>query len=89
MLAAGTIGLVTIFFSWLNFRSSRAGDFLEGDPVIVVERGRPIDKNLRRNRITHEELAAQARLQNIAHIENVEWAVLETSGQISFIEKKS
>ena len=46
MLAAGTIGLMTIFFSWLNFRSSRAGDFLEGDPVIVVERGKPIDKNL-------------------------------------------
>jgi uncharacterized membrane protein YcaP (DUF421 family) len=89
MLAAGTIGLVTIFFSWVNFRSSRAGDFLEGDPVIVVEHGKPIDRNLRRNRITHEELAAQARLQKIAHVEDIEWAVLETSGQISFLEKKS
>jgi uncharacterized membrane protein YcaP (DUF421 family) len=88
MLAGGTIGLMTIFFSWLNFRSSRAGDVLEGDPVIIVERGKPIDRNLRRNRITHEELAAQARLKQIAHIEDVEWAVLETSGQISFIPKK-
>jgi uncharacterized membrane protein YcaP (DUF421 family) len=88
MLAAGTIGLMAILFSWLNFRSSRVGDFLEGDPVIVVERGNPIDRNLRRNRITHEELAAQARLQQIAHIADVEWAVLETSGQISFIPKK-
>jgi uncharacterized membrane protein YcaP (DUF421 family) len=61
---------------------------LEGDPVIIVERGKPIDRNLRRNRITHEELAAQARLKQIAHIEDVEWAVLETSGQISFIPKK-
>jgi uncharacterized membrane protein YcaP (DUF421 family) len=88
MLAGGTIGLMTIFFSWLNFRSSRAGDVLEGDPVIIVERGKPIDRNLRRNRITHEELAAQARLKQFAHIEDVEWAVLETSGQISFIPKK-
>jgi uncharacterized membrane protein YcaP (DUF421 family) len=88
MLAGGTIGLMTIFFSWLNFRSSRAGDMLEGDPVIIVERGKPIDRNLRRNRITHEELAAQARLKQIARIEDVEWAVLETSGQISFIPKK-
>jgi uncharacterized membrane protein YcaP (DUF421 family) len=88
MLAGSTIGLMTIFFSWLNFRSSRAGDVLEGDPVIIVERGKPIDRNLRRNRITHEELAAQARLKQIAHIEDVEWAVLETSGQISFIPKK-
>jgi uncharacterized membrane protein YcaP (DUF421 family) len=89
MLAGGTIGLMTIFFSWLNFRSSRAGDVLEGDPVIVVEHGKPIDRNLRRNRITHEELAAQARLQHIAHVEDVEWAVLETSGQISFVPKKA
>jgi uncharacterized membrane protein YcaP (DUF421 family) len=87
MLAGGTIGLMTIFFSWLNFRSSRAGDVLEGDPVIIVERGKPIDRNLRRNRITHEELAAQARLKQFAHIEDVEWAMLETSGQISFIPK--
>jgi uncharacterized membrane protein YcaP (DUF421 family) len=88
MLAVGTIGLMTILFSWVNFRSPRVGDILEGDPVIVVERGKPIDRNLRRSRITQEELAAQARLQKIAHLDDVEWAVLETSGQISFIEKK-
>ncbi len=60
---------------------------LEGDPVVLVERGNTIDRNLRSNRITREELAAQARLQQIAHIGDVEWAVLETSGQISFILK--
>jgi uncharacterized membrane protein YcaP (DUF421 family) len=74
--------------SWLNFRFARAGDVLEGDPVIVLERGKPIERNLRRNRITVEELAAQARLENIAHLDDVEWAVLETSGQISFIAKR-
>jgi uncharacterized membrane protein YcaP (DUF421 family) len=88
MLAGGTIGLMTIVFSWINFRSRRVGDLLEGDPVIVVERGKPIERNLRRNRITIEELAAQARVQKIAHIEDIEWAVLETSGQISFIAKQ-
>jgi uncharacterized membrane protein YcaP (DUF421 family) len=89
MLAGGTIGLMAVLFSWINFRSRRLGDVLEGDPVIVVERGKPIERNLRRNRITIEELAAQARLQKIAHIEDIEWAVLETSGQISFIGKRS
>lgn len=89
MLAGGTIALMTILFSWLNFRSRRAGDLLEGDPVILVEHGKPIDRNLRRNRITIEELAAQARTKNFAHIDDVEWAVLETSGQISFIPKEA
>ena len=56
--------------------------------MIIVERGSPVKKNLRRNRITVEEVAAQARIQQgIARIEDVEWAVLETSGQISFIKK--
>jgi uncharacterized membrane protein YcaP (DUF421 family) len=89
MLAGGTMALMTILFSWLGFRFTRLQPILEGDPVIVVEHGEPIGRNLRRNRITLEELAAQARLQNIAHIADVEWAVLETSGQISFIKKPS
>jgi uncharacterized membrane protein YcaP (DUF421 family) len=89
MLATGTVGLMTILFSWLSFRFPRVQPILEGDPVIVVEHGEPIERNLRRNRITLEELAGQARLNNIAHIDDVEWAVLETSGQISFIKKSS
>jgi uncharacterized membrane protein YcaP (DUF421 family) len=88
MLAAGTMALMTVFFSWLAFRFKRLQPVLEGDPVILVERGTPIERNLRRNRITLEELAAQARLQQVAHIENIEWAVLETSGQISVIPKQ-
>ena len=52
-----------------------------------LERGNPIDRNLRRNRITMEELAAQARMQQVAHIGDIEWAVLETSGNISVIPK--
>jgi uncharacterized membrane protein YcaP (DUF421 family) len=88
MLAVGTFALMAILFSWLGFRFSALQPVLEGDPVIVVERGKPIAKNLRRNRITLEELAAQARLSSIAHLEDVEWAVLETGGQISFIKKR-
>jgi uncharacterized membrane protein YcaP (DUF421 family) len=89
ILAGGTIALMTVLFSWAGFRFTWLQPVLEGDPVILVERGKPIEKNLRRNRITLEELAARARLQQIAHLDEVEWAVLETSGQMSFIPKKS
>jgi len=90
MLAGGTFALMTVLLSWLGFRFSALQPILEGDPVIVVEHGKPVEKNLRRNRITLEEVAAQARIQQgIAHIEDIEWGVLETSGQISFIKKES
>ena len=88
ILAGGTMAAMTVLFSWLAFRFRRLQPVLEGDPVILVERGKTIDRNLRRNRITLEELAAQARLQQIAHIDEIEWAVLETSGQISVIPKR-
>lgn len=87
MLAGGTIGLMTILFSYSNFRFPRLRPMLEGEPVVLVERGKRIEKNLRRERITHGELAAQARLQKIVSLDEVEWAVLETNGQISFIPK--
>ena len=88
MLAGGTMALMTILFSWLSFRYRRARPILEGEPVIVVERGKPIESNLRRNRITLDEVAAQARMSHIADLDEVEWAVLETSGSISFIRKR-
>jgi uncharacterized membrane protein YcaP (DUF421 family) len=88
ILAGGTFAAMTVLFSWLAFRFPRVQPILEGDPVVLVEHGNTIDRNLRSNRITLEELASQARLQQIAHIEDVDWAVLETSGQISFIPKQ-
>jgi uncharacterized membrane protein YcaP (DUF421 family) len=89
MLAVGTVGAMTVLFSWLAFRFPRVQPVLEGDPVILVDRGKPIDRNLRMNRITREELASQARLQQIAHLDDIDWAVLETSGNISFIPKSA
>jgi len=56
--------------------------------VIVLEDGKPIERNLRRNRITTEELAAEARLQQFDTLANIRWAVLETNGRISFIPRR-
>ena len=87
ILVIGTLSLLQVFTSVLSFHFKRLRPILEGEPVIVVEDGQPIDKNLRRERVTVEEVAAQARLQQIEKLSDVKWAVLETSGQISFIKK--
>jgi uncharacterized membrane protein YcaP (DUF421 family) len=87
MLAAGTIGLMTVLFSFLGWRFSVLRPILEGEPLIIVEEGKPIARNLRRERMAVEEVAAEARQQGISSLDDVQWAVLETSGRISFIEK--
>ena len=87
VLVGGTIALLTVLVSYTSFRFPRLRPLLEGEPVIVVEDGKPIDRNLRRNRITLEELAAAGRMEGVASLETVRWAVLETSGRITFITK--
>jgi uncharacterized membrane protein YcaP (DUF421 family) len=87
MLAVGTIAIMTVVFSWLGWRFQRLRAVLEGEPLIVVQDGEPITRNLKRERLTVEEIAAEARHEGIDAIEQIRWAVLETSGKISFIEK--
>ncbi len=88
LLVGSTVALMTVLVSYGSFRFERLRPVLEGEPVIVVEDGKPITRNLRRNRITLDELAAAARQQGIAQLADVRWAVLETSGSISFIERR-
>jgi uncharacterized membrane protein YcaP (DUF421 family) len=87
LLAGTTIAMLTVAISFTSYKLPFLRPVLDGEPVIVIEDGKTIDRNLRRNRITLEELQAAARIQGIASIDDVRWAVLETSGQISFIQK--
>lgn len=87
ILSAGTIGLLTVLFSWASWRFPRTRPVLDGKPIVIVEDGKPLLDNMRRERVTIEELAAQARLKGIESLESVKWAVLETGGQVSFIQK--
>jgi uncharacterized membrane protein YcaP (DUF421 family) len=89
VLAGGTIALLTVAVSWTSFRFRVLRPALDGFPIILVQDGEPIERNMVRNRITHEELAAAARMQQVEKIEDIRWAVLETSGQISIIPKQS
>lgn len=88
ILAAGTIGILSFLVSWTSFHVPRLRPLLDGEPVIVIEDGKPIERNLARHRITREELAAQARLQQIASLEDVQWGIFERGGQLSFIPKR-
>jgi uncharacterized membrane protein YcaP (DUF421 family) len=88
VLAAGTIGLLATGTAFMTYRSRRIRSVIEGEPVILVQDGRPIDRNLRNERLTMDELMEQARLQQIESLDEVKWAVLETNGSISFIEKQ-
>ena len=87
LLAIGTIAILQLGVSYANFRFPKLRPILDGEPIVVVRDGQPIEKNLRRERVTHDDLAAAMRKQNIGSLDDVQWAVMETSGAISFVKK--
>jgi uncharacterized membrane protein YcaP (DUF421 family) len=87
LIAVSTIALMQLASSYLSFRSPRARTVLEGDPIVIVQDGKPVPKNMRRLRMTTEELAEEARGQGIASLEEVHWAIAEASGTVSFIQR--
>jgi uncharacterized membrane protein YcaP (DUF421 family) len=86
-LAVSTIALMTVLVSYLSFRFRRLRPLLDGEPIVMIQDGKVLNRNLKRERLTEEELAMEARLQQIDSLDTVEWAILEKGGQISFIKK--
>ena len=79
---------LTVVVAVLNYRFAWLRPVLEGGLVVLIEDGRILHKNLRRERLTVEEVESAARVQQIGSLDDVRLAVLETSGQISFIPKE-
>jgi len=82
-----TIGVLQVLTSYLGFRFRRIRPILQGEPIVLVENGKLIERNMRRERLTLDDLAEKARLSEIASIDDIRWAVLETNGEISFIKQ--
>ena len=88
-LAISTFALLTVATSFLTYKSRRADRIIEGEPLILVEDGKPIEKNLRAERLALSDVAEGARSNGIESIADVKWCVLETSGNMSFIKNES
>lgn len=87
VLATGTFAVLVLAVSYAGFRFRRVQPLLEPQPMIVVQDGEVIEANLRKERMTVDELLAEARQQQIGSLDDVRWAVLESSGKVSFIPK--
>jgi uncharacterized membrane protein YcaP (DUF421 family) len=87
MIAVSTIAIMQVSMSYVGFRFRRLRPVLEGEPIVIIQDGRVIERNLRRDRITVDEVLEEARQQQIGSLDDVAWAVLEPNGKISFLSK--
>jgi uncharacterized membrane protein YcaP (DUF421 family) len=87
LIVIATIALLSIAVSWISFRSRRVRVITEGEPIVLVQDGRPIERNMRRERITLEDIQEEARQAQITSVDDLRWAILEDGGRISCIPR--
>jgi len=79
--------IMHLLLSFINLKSIRAREIICGKPSILVFRGKIDEKVLRKERITIHELEEKLRGANISNLADVEYAILETNGNLSVIQK--
>ena len=86
MLAVGTIGVWILLLSYLSYRFKGAGAALEGIAVVIVRDGEILEEALHVERLTDDEVLAEAREQGIDDLAKVRVGILEADGKFSFIQ---
>jgi uncharacterized membrane protein YcaP (DUF421 family) len=89
MLAVGTFAVLTLSLSWLQWRFPRTRPVITGRPVVVFEDGHPAEQNMKTQRLSVADLLVAAREQGIRRTAEIEYAVLEADGRISFFTRDS
>ena len=79
--------MMHMFISFLNMKSIKAREILCGRPSILIYRGKIIEQELKKQRFTINELEERLRGNDVFNIGDVEYAILETSGQVTVIQK--
>ena len=78
-----TVGALELLFSYLSLRSTAFRKLFCGTPVILMENGKILYSNLKKTRISVNELVEHLRESEIVDLSTVQYAILETNGQIS------
>jgi uncharacterized membrane protein YcaP (DUF421 family) len=91
-LISGIVPIITLFImeellSFISMKSERARGIISGKPSILIERGIIMEEELRRIRYNINDLLEQMRLKNFPNLEDIDYGILETSGQLSIIPK--
>jgi uncharacterized membrane protein YcaP (DUF421 family) len=88
MLAVGTFALLTLSLSWVQWRFPRVRPLVTGRALVVFQDGRPVEANMRTQRLGLADLLVAAREEGIRHTAEIEYAVMEADGRISFFTRQ-
>lgn len=85
--ALATLLLIQVFISYLSLKSEKARLFFCGRPSILVNKGKIVETELKKMRININDLLEQLRSKNISSLDDVEYVILETNGDMNIVQK--
>ncbi|MDH5160257.1 DUF421 domain-containing protein [Heyndrickxia oleronia] len=78
---------IQVFFALISLKSPTFRKMIDGTPSIVIRKGKIDEKAMKRQRYNFDDLLMQLRQKDINNIADVEYAILETSGELSIVKK--
>ncbi|MGD8188861.1 DUF421 domain-containing protein [Brevibacillus ginsengisoli] len=84
MLIAG----LEIVMAFLSLKSKKIRDWIDGQPEMIMENGEIRDEAMRRNRLSMDDLLLKLRQKDVKSLADVEFAILETNGELSVFPKE-
>ncbi|MBL0386696.1 DUF421 domain-containing protein [Tumebacillus sp. ITR2] len=87
LLAMSIYALFPILLGWLALKSKIIRNFVEGKGRVLIKNGKVMEENLKKERISTDELLEQLRLKSAFKVADVEFALMETNGQVSVLLK--
>lgn len=79
---------VSLGIEFLQIKSKKFRDILDGKAAVLIERGKVLERNLRKERITSDELLELLRKKDVFDLSQVEFAIMDTSGELNVLLKK-
>jgi uncharacterized membrane protein YcaP (DUF421 family) len=87
VLAVSTFALLTVVFGWVSWRFRKSRPLINGLAIVIVKDGEPLLEAMSQERMTLDDLYAQARQQGIRKLGDIDLAIMETDGKVSFFTK--
>ncbi|CDN42576.1 MULTISPECIES: DUF421 domain-containing protein [Paenibacillus] len=87
-VAIGTWSLMSIGMEYATMKSRAVGGFVDGKGTVLIKNGSILEKNLFKEKLTLDELLEQLRKKSVFKVSEIEFAVMEKSGEINLLLKK-
>lgn len=87
-ILVGTIIAWNWLIDWLNFRFPALQGWFEAPPLLLVDNGRLLHRNLRHEFVTEQELTSKLREKGVKEVSEVEQAYMESDGTVSVIKRQ-